>query len=139
MIGYPSEEHSLNIYSSSRTILRKSKKWVNIAVTTIKTIPIYVIISALHIFVDLPLDSFLPKINIYPTNIVSFNVNHINKNFCGIIKFSKNTLTTQSQSPIYQMRNDYKLSPFVVIVIKFILIYGYPAQNQKITEIHEKY
>ena len=46
---------------------------------------------------------------------------------------------TQSQSPIYQIKNDYKLSPSVAFVIKFILIYGYPAQNQNITENHEKY
>ena len=64
MIGYPSPEQSLKIYSSSRTIPLKSKKCVNIAVIITKIIPIYVIISAIHISVDFPLDCLFPKINI---------------------------------------------------------------------------
>ena len=71
--------------------------------------------------------------------MLSFNVNQINNSFYGVIAFNKNMLKVQHQSPIYHTSTDFKLKPPVDWVIKFILNYGKPAQNQKTTESHEKY
>ena len=61
------------------------------------------------------------------------------KNFYGIIAFNKNKLIAQLQSPKYHTSIDFKLNPPVDLVMKFILNYGNPAQNQNTTENHEKY
>ena len=90
-------------------------------------------------FVDFPLCLFFPNNKIYNIISESFNVSQIPKNFYGIIAFNKKRLVTQHQSPKYQTNIDLRLRPPVDLVIKFILNYGNPAQNQKATESHEKY